>query len=157
MSKLDSNKYSKMKSELKSPISYQKVCQIKDAAKNTLGHSSKALEYALKSALNIYLYLNNQIEELEIKIIEIYNSLDCHIHIIKGIRILTAAGIISEIGNITKFITSAQLQAYAGLEPSKIQFGTMENNGKMVNHGSKYSQFSQKKLKKSKISKTLPL
>ena len=144
MSKLDSNKYSKMKSELKSPISYQKVCQIKDAAKNTIGHSSKALEYALKSALNIYLYLDNQIEELEIKIIE-------------GIGILTAAGIISEISNITKFITSAQLQAYAGLEPSKIQFGTMENNGKMVNHGSKYSQFSQKKLKKSKISKTLPL
>lgn len=115
------------------------------------------MKYPLKSALNIYLYLDNQIEELEIKIIEIYNSLDCHIHIIKGIGILTAAGIISEIGNITKFITSAQLQAYAGLEPSKIQFGTMKNNGKMVNHGSKYSQFSQKKLKKSKISKTLPL
>ena len=138
MSKLDSNKYSKMKSELRAPISYQKVCQIKDAAKNTIGHSSKALEYALKSALNIYLYLDNQIEELEVKIIEIYNSLDCHIHTIKGIGILTAAGIISEIGNITKFITPAQLQAYAGLEPSKIQSGTMDNNGKMVKHGSSY-------------------
>lgn len=157
MSKLDSNKYSKMKSELRSPISYQKFYQIKDATKNTIGHSSKALKYALKSALNIYLYLDNQIEELEIKIIEIYNSLDCHIHIIKGIGILTAAGIISEIGNITKFITSAQLQAYAGLEHSKIQSRTMNNNGKMVKYGSKYSQFSQKKIKKSKISKTLPL
>ena len=138
MSKLDSNKYSEMKSELRHPISYQKICQIKDAAINTIGHTSKALEYALKSSLNVYLYLDNQIDELESKIIEIYDSLNCHIHTIRGISKLTSAGILSEIGNFNKFLTPAQFQAYAGLEPSKNDSGTHDGLGVMVKHGSSY-------------------
>lgn len=138
MSKLDSNKYSKMKSELRRPISYQKICQIKDAAINSIGHTSKVLEYALKSSLNVYLYLDNQIDELESKIIEIYDSLNCHIHTIRGISKLTSAGILSEIGNFNKFLTPAQFQAYAGLEPSKNDSGTHDGLGVMVKHGSSY-------------------
>ena len=138
MSKLDSNKYSKMKSKLKSPISYQKICQIKEAAINTIGHSSKALEYALKTSLDTFLYLDSQIEELESKIIEIYDSLKCHIHTIRGLSKLTAAGILSEIGNFDKFLTPAQIQAYAGLEPSKNDSGISMGIGKMVKHGSSY-------------------
>ena len=138
MSKLDSNKYSEMKSELRHPISYQQICQIKDAAINTIGHTSKALEYALKSSLNVYLYLDNQIDELESKIIEIYDSLNCHIHTIRGISKLTSAGILSEIGNFNKFLTPAQFQAYAGLEPSKNDSGTHDGLGVMVKHGSSY-------------------
>ena len=138
MSKLDSNKYSKMKSELRHPISYQKICQIKDAAINTIGHTSKALEYALEASLNLYLTLDKQIDELESKIIEIYDFLNCHIHTIKGISKLTSAGILSEIGNFSKFLTPAQIQAYAGLEPSKNDSGTHDGLGVMVKHGSSY-------------------
>lgn len=138
LSKLNIEKYSKMKSELRSPISYQKFCQIREVAKNTIGHSSKTLEYALKASLSIFLYIDNQIDEMETKIIEIYNSLDCHIHTIKGIGLLTAAGILSEVGNFSKFITPSQLQAYAGLEPSKNDSGEKIGNGKMVKHGSSY-------------------
>ena len=138
MSKLDSNKYSKMKSELRHPISYQKICQIKDAAINSIGHTSKALEYALEASLTLYLTLDNQIDELESKIIEIYDSLNCHIHTIRGISKLTSAGILSEIGNFNKFLTPAQFQAYAGLEPSKNDSGTHDGLGVMVKHGSSY-------------------
>ena len=138
MSKLDSNKYSKMKSELRHPISYQKICQIKDAAINSIGHTSKALEYALGASLTLYLTLDKQIDELESKIIEIYDSLNCHIHTIKGISKLTAAGILSEIENFSKFLTPAQIQAYAGLEPSKDDSGTHDGIGVMVKHGSSY-------------------
>lgn len=138
MSKLDSNKYSKMKSELRHTISYQKICQIKDAAINTIGHTSKALEYALKSSLTLYLTLDKQIDELESKIIEIYDSLNCHIHTIRGISKLTSAGILSEIGNFNKFLTPAQFQAYAGLEPSKNDSGIHDGLGVMVKHGSSY-------------------
>ena len=138
MSKLDSNKYSKMKSELRHPISYQKICQIKDAAINSIGHTSKALEYALEASLTLYLTLDKQIDELESKIIEIYDSLYCHIHTIIGISKLTAAGILSEIENFSKFLTPAQIQAYAGLEPSKDDSGTHDGIGVMVKHGSSY-------------------
>ena len=138
MSKLDSNKYSKMKSELRHPISYQKICQIKDAAINSIGHTSKALEYALEASLTLYLTLDKQIDELESKIIEIYDSLNCHIHTIRGISKLTSAGILSEIGNFNKFLTPAQFQAYAGLEPSKNDSGTHDGLGVMVKYGSSY-------------------
>lgn len=138
MSKLDSNKYTKMKSELRHPISYQKICQIKDAAINSIGHTSKALEYALEASLTLYLTLDKQIDELESKIIEIYDSLNCHIHTIRGISKLTSAGILSEIGNFNKFLTPAQFQAYAGLEPSKNDSGTHDGLGVMVKHGSSY-------------------
>ena len=138
MSKLDSNKYSKMKAELKHPISYQKICQIKDAAINTIGYSSEAIEYALKTSLTTYLFIDNEIEKLENKISELYLSLDYKIHTIKGIGILTAAGIASEIGNFDAFITRNQILAYAGLEPSKNDSGEHNGNGKMVKHGSSY-------------------
>ena len=138
MAKLDASKYEKMKSELKNPISYQKICQIKDAAINTIGNSTPALEYALKSTIDLYLFIDNQINEINKQILEIYSLLDSHIHTIRGIGILTAAGILSEIGNFSKFTTSSQLLAYAGLEPSKNQSGTSDSGGKMVKHGSSY-------------------
>ena len=138
MAKLDAKKYEKMKSELRNPISYQKLCTIRDAAKNTIGNSTPALEYSLKSTIDLYLYIDNQIEEISQKILEIYNQLDSHIHTIRGIGTLTAAGILSEIGNFDKFTTANQLLAYAGLEPSKNQSGTLEGGGKMVKHGSSY-------------------
>lgn len=138
MSSLDSNKYSKMKSKLIHPISYQKICQIKDAALNTIGHSSMALEYALNASLNTYLFLDNQIDELESKIKEIYLSLHYRIHTIKGIGIISAAGIASEIGNFDRFLTRNQLLAFAGLENSRNDSGTKEGSGKMVKHGSSF-------------------
>ncbi len=138
MSKLDSNKYSKMKSEIKHPISYQKICQIKEAASKTVGYTSEALEFALKTSLNTYLLIDDQIEHLESKIEEVYLSLDYRIHTIKGIGILTAAGIASEIGNFDKFTSSNQILAFAGLEPSKNDSGEHNGNGKMVKHGSSY-------------------
>ena len=138
MSKLDSNKYSKMKSELRNPISYQKICQIKDAASKTVGNTSEALEFALQTSLNTFLFINNEIEQLESKIIEIYSFLDYKIHTIKGIGILTAAGIASEIGNFDKFTNRNQILAFAGLEPSKNDSGEHNGSGKMVKHGSSY-------------------
>ena len=138
MSKLDSNKYSKMKSELKHPISYQKICQIKEAASKTIGYTNEALEFALKTSLNTFLFIDNEIEQLESKIIEIYSSLDYRIHTIKGIGLLTAAGIASEIGNFDKFTNRNQLLAFAGLEPSKSDSGEHMGAGKMVKHGSSY-------------------
>ncbi len=139
MSKLDANKYSKMKSILRNPISYQRLCQIKDAATNSIGYSTEALEYALKTSLNTYLFLENQIDDLEIKITEIYKSLDYRIDTIRGVGILTAAGIASEIGNFNSFLTPNQILAFAGLDPSKDDSGIVVGKiGKMVKHGSSY-------------------
>lgn len=138
MSRINQIKYKKMKSELKNPISYQKICQIKEAAINSIGNSSKELEFALKSSLDIYLYIDSKIDELEINIKETYLSLNCRIHTIRGLGILTAAGIISEYGNLNRFLTRNQMLAYSGLEPSKNDSGQHFGSSKMVKHGSAY-------------------
>ena len=138
MAKLDIVKYTKMKSCIKNPISYQKICQIKEVASNTIGNSSKTLEFALKTSLNTYSALNSEIEKLEKEISTSYLSLDYHIHTIKGIGIISAAGIASEIGNFDRFTSQSQILAYAGLECSKLSSGISDPNGKMVKHGSSY-------------------
>ena len=138
MSKLDAFKYSKMKKELKHPISYQKVCQIKEVATNSIGNSSEALEYALKTSLNLYSYLDSQINDVEAKITKIYISMNYKIHTIFGVGVITAAGVASEFGNLDKFLTRNQMLAFAGLEPSKNDSGEHNGNGKMVKHGSSY-------------------
>ena len=138
IAKLDIDKYDVMKSKLRHTISYQKLCQIKEAAQNTIGHSSKSLEEALRVTLDTYLYLDSKIDKLENEITLIYNSLDYHIHTIKGISVITAAGIASEYGNIDRFTTQAQMLAYAGFENSRDDSGTSIGEGKMVKHGSSY-------------------
>lgn len=139
ISRMTLEDYNKMKNKLKNPISYQKFSQIKDVSLKTVGHSSDALEYALKTSLNTYLFLAKQIETVEEKIVKIYQSLDYHIHTIRGVGILTAAGIASEIGNFNRFSTPSQIQAFAGLDPSKDDSGiTINKIGKMVKHGSSY-------------------
>ena len=131
--------YTGMKQKLRKPISYQKFAQIKEAAHHTIGHSSDALEYALKSSLEIYLFLANQIDALEDNIIKLYQSLHYHIHTIKGVGMVTAAGIASEIGNFNRFSNPSQITAFAGLDPSKNNSGISQNkSGKMVKHGSSY-------------------
>ena len=60
---------------------------------------------------------------------------------IPGIGEITAASIISEYGDISCFSSSAKMLAFAGLEPSINQSGTLESNGKMVKHGSGHLRY----------------
>mgnify|MGYP004448552451 FL=1 len=61
----------------------------------------------------------------------------CHISSVAGISDITAAGILSEIGDFSKFNNPNQVLAYAGLEPSRSDSGTIEGaKGRMVKHGS---------------------
>ena len=55
---------------------------------------------------------------------------------IPGLGEISAATILAEYGDINNFSSPNKMLAFAGLEPSIIQSGTIENNGKMVKHGS---------------------
>ena len=60
---------------------------------------------------------------------------------IPGLGEISAASILSEYGDITKFSSPNKMLAFAGLEPSVIQSGTLESNGKMVKHGSGHLRY----------------
>ena len=61
---------------------------------------------------------------------------------IPGLGEISAATILSEYGDISNFSSPNKMLAFAGLEPSIIQSGTLENNGKMVKHGSGHLRYN---------------
>jgi len=55
---------------------------------------------------------------------------------IPGIGALSAAVILSEYGDFSKFDNPGKLLSFAGLEPGYFQSGQSESTGHMVKHGS---------------------
>ena len=59
-----------------------------------------------------------------------------------GIGIESAAVMLAEFGDFSKFNNASQMLSFAGLEPGYFQSGTSETTGKMVKHGSSYLRYS---------------
>ncbi|HVA33795.1 MAG TPA: IS110 family transposase [Candidatus Baltobacteraceae bacterium] len=53
----------------------------------------------------------------------------------RGVKLVTAASIVSEIGDIGRFQTPRQLMAYAGLVPSEHSSGNRVNRGNITKNG----------------------
>ena len=138
ISNLSIDAYNKMKSKPKHTISYQKFCVLKSLAFDSIGKTDDVLNFELDSLLDLHLSLNVKIEAMEKKIIEQYQSLAYKVHSIRGVGLDSAAIIASEIGNFSRFASSHQLLAFAGLDPSQSQSGISQGFGKMVKHGSSY-------------------
>jgi len=128
--------YNNMVSKLKNPISYQRFCEVKELAKNTVGISNSILELELKSLLNLYHNLDNEISNIETEIESHMKMIDTKVDTINGLGIESAAVIVSEIGDFSRFDSPEKLLAYVGLDSSRYQSGTQDFNGHMVKHGS---------------------
>ena len=61
---------------------------------------------------------------------------------IPGIGIESAAVILAEFGDFSKFKNASQMLSFAGLEPGYFQSGTSETTGRMVKHGSSYLRYA---------------
>ena len=138
IARLTKESYSKMKSKLHKTISYARFVELKELAKNTVGSEDSILTFELNLYLDLFKELDSKINEIESLIIEEYKTMDSHIHTIPGIGTVSAAGIYSEIGEISKFNNADQLVAFAGLDVSRYQSGESDVTGKMVKHGSSY-------------------
>ena len=82
-----------------------------------------------------------EIKKLETKIESIIKELNPPILSIRGIGIISCAGIISEFGDITRFKSADACVAFAGIEPSISQSGTESHTGHMVKHGSGHLRY----------------
>ena len=118
-----------------------KFVKLRELAKNTVGHTDEYLLIQLKSILIIYETIDNEISNLESQIESIMKEYHTNITSIPGISTMSAAQIIGEFGDFNRFSSASKLLAYAGLEPSTIQSGTMIQNGKMVKHGSSHLRY----------------
>ena len=138
ISRMTRESYTKMSSNLRKTISYAKFIELKELAKNTVGKEDEILTFELNVYLELFKELDSKIKDIETKILEEYKLTNSHIHTIPGIGPLSAAGIYSEIGNISKFNNADQVVAYAGIDCSRYQSGESDYTGHMVKHGSSY-------------------
>lgn len=138
IARMTKSSYEKMSSELRRTITYARFTKLKELAKETVGNEDEILEFELRLSLELFKELDKRITSVESKILQEFSLMKCHIQTIKGISDLTAASILSEVGSFSRFDNPNQLQAYAGMEPSKNQSGTHDGGGHMVKHGSSH-------------------
>ena len=107
----------------------------------TVGYHDDNTDLLISTYVSLYNYFNDKIVPIDKQISTIIKELNPSILSIPGIGEITAASIISEYGDISCFSSSAKMLAFAGLEPSINQSGTLESNGKMVKHGSGHLRY----------------
>ena len=115
--------------------------KLKELAKNSIGISNDIFETELESLLILHSGIEVEINKLETKIKAIIKELNPPILSIRGIGIISCAGIISEFGDITRFKSADACVAFAGIEPSISQSGNESHTGHMVKHGSGHLRY----------------
>ena len=110
--------------------------QLKALAKNTVGTQSDYLLDQMNILLELYSQLDSKVDELDAQIKECVRGIDPPCLSIPGVGELSAAMILSEFGDFSKFQNPSKLLAFAGLEPGYFQSGQSEYTGHMVKHGS---------------------
>lgn len=119
-------------------FSFTRFLQLKQLAKESIGHPTETSDFLIQSYVKSINCLSEQIDSIEKQIIESVRKLDTHILSIPGIAEISAGSIIAEFGDIKNFESPEKMLAFAGLEPSIRQSGTLYTEGHMVKHGSGY-------------------
>ena len=107
-----------------------------ELAKNTVGFSYETDLFEIKSLLRVYDTLQDEISVVENEITTHLSKINSHIPTILGIGKVSAASIIAEIEDISRFNDPNKLLAFAGLDPRIYQSGTQEFKGRMNKKGS---------------------
>ena len=123
-------------------FSYAKFAKLKELAKNSVGHHDKNSDLLISTYISIYNHFNDKINPIDKQISTIIKELNPKMLTIPGIGEISAATILAEYGDIKNFSSPAKMLAFAGLEPSVIESGTLSSNGKMIKHGSGHLRYS---------------
>lgn len=117
----------------------QKALLLKETAKNSIAHYSEGEAFELKLLAERIKFIKKQCNDLEARIKTLMTELNTTITTIPGVGYYLGGVILAEIGDINRFNTPEQIQAYAGTDPAIYQSGKYTaTNTPMVKHGSYY-------------------
>ena len=130
--------YDELRKISRGKFSMQKFLALKDLAKNSVGVSNRIFEMELSCILRLYRQIDEEITNIETEIKALTLELNRPCLTIPGVGVLSAAIILSEYGDISKFKSPGQMLSFAGLEPGYFQSGQSEHKGHMVKRGSSH-------------------
>ena len=136
VSKMNTRSFDTLRRISRGRFSMDKFVKLKALAKNTVGVFNEYYRIELETLIDLYCQIDAKIDEVESEITEIINALNPPTLSIKGIGAISAAVIISEFGDISRFDNPNKMLSFAGLEPGYFQSGTSEYRGHMVKRGS---------------------
>ena len=120
-----------------------RAVELKNLASNSVGINNNALCIQIKMTIELIELLESQIKDIEKQVSDFIKKSDNVITSIPGIADMTAAIIISEIGDINRFNNPGQVLAFAGLDPSVKQSGTFNASAtRMSKRGSSILRYA---------------
>jgi len=138
ISNMNARSFDILRRKSRGKFSMDKFVKLKALAKNTVGVSDVCYRIELETLLDLYLQVDAKINDLETEIAKIIEKLNPPTLSIKGIGSMSAAVIVSEFGDFSRFSNPNKMLSFAGLEPGYFQSGTSEHNGHMVKRGSSH-------------------
>lgn len=139
---MNSKSYEALRKLSRGRFSTVDFAKLKQLAKDTVGCTEDYLLQEMQIVLELYSQLDSKVDETEASIIQCVSHMDPPLLSVPGIGIESAAVILAEFGDFSKFNNASQLLSFAGLEPGYFQSGTSETTGKMVKHGSSYLRYT---------------
>ena len=136
ISNMNSRSYDILRRKSRGKFSMDKFVKLKSLAKNTVGVFDECYRIELETLIDLYLQIDSKIDQIETEITQIIEVLGPPTSSIKGIGAVSAAVIVSEFGDISRFENPDKMLSFAGLEPGYFQSGTFEHNGRMVKRSS---------------------
>lgn len=120
-----------------------RAIELKTLASNSVGINNYALSIQIKMTIELIELLETQIKDIEKQVSDFIKKSDNVITSIPGIGDMTAAIIISEIGDINRFNNPGQVLAFAGLDPSVKQSGNFNaSSTRMSKRGSSLLRYA---------------
>lgn len=115
----------------------------REAARTSIGSHMPAKSLELKHTIKLIQEITAEIDEIEVEIKSIMDSIHSPILTIPGISYRMGAMIIAEIGDFSRFDSPDKILAYAGLSPSTYQSGQFESSySHMEKRGSRYLRYA---------------
>ncbi len=139
---MNARSYEPLRKLSRGRFSMSDFIQLKALAKSTVGVSSDYLLDQMNILLEIYSLMDSKADELDAQIKECVRGIDPPILSLPGIGELSAAVILSEFGDFSKFDSPSKMLTFAGLEPGYYQSGQSEYTGHMVKHGSSQLRYA---------------
>lgn len=116
--------------------------RLKELALNTVGESNHILLLEQDTLIDLYTQLDSKIDVLDKEITKLVEEMNSPICSVVGIGTTSAAVILSEFGDFSRFSSPSKMLSFAGLEPGYFQSGTSEHTGKMVKRGSSQLRYT---------------